>query len=116
LVTALDRYYDYLLFSNTSPDGSTDSNAIKLGIYGLIDEVNSLLTDGGNLRSDVNYDEISLFLFRLVKAWREYFIKYMDVARVLRVEEGRFRMPEEARRKIGETVSKAIEKEVKRPK
>jgi hypothetical protein len=50
-------------------------------------------------------------LWELVKAWRQFFIEYMELPRPTKVERG-IELPEEAKRKITESVTKALEKEI----
>jgi hypothetical protein len=109
LVRSLDRLYNYLVIMKTS-DGKVDENKLKLLVYPHIEMIEQLAY-APNI--DVCLPATSA-LWNMTKQWREFFIQYMDVERVKPVEAERaIELPAEVRKKIAESVSKTLEKEVK---
>jgi hypothetical protein len=107
MLKALDRYYDYFRVAYRT-DGTIDEEKVKSVIFPYIDQIVSIVSSG---KIDVN--EIMEVLWKLVSGWRKFFIEYMELLpRGVAVEKA-IELPEEAKRKLTESVTKALEGEVK---
>jgi len=103
LLTALDRFYDYVRFACEAPDGSLDAEKIKERLFPYIDRTLQAM-------ETVETTKIDALLCELVVKWREAFIRYMDIRRIVRVpvEKG-VQLPEETKKRITEAVTKALD-------
>lgn len=107
LVRALDRYYDYFTRANEKNDGTLDEEKISAGIFPYIGKIKKLYST-----AETKAPAVTEVLWELVKGWRELFIKYMELRRPLVEVERGVELPEEAKKKITESVTKSLEKEV----
>jgi hypothetical protein len=109
LVKALDRLYNYLTVART-PDGRIDESKLKLFIYPHIEATERLAYP----EKTVQFSEVTHALWVITKQWREFFIQYMEIERVKPMEVQRaIELPVDIRKKLAESVSKTLEKEVK---
>lgn len=108
LVRALDRYYDYCRMAYRKIDGTLDEDRIKSQVFPYIEKIRNLFSSTTEPEASI----VTETLWELVKAWREFFIEYMELPRPkIKVERG-IELPEEAKRKITESVTKTLEKEI----
>jgi hypothetical protein len=109
LVKALERLYNYLTIFKT-PDGKIDENKLKPSVYPCIERMEQLAYP----TKRETFSEVTHVIWDITRQWREFFIEYMEVERVKPVEAERaIELPAEIRKKLGESVSKTLEKEVK---
>jgi len=107
MLKALDRYYDYFRVAYRTNE-TIEEEKVKSVIFPYIDQIVSIVSSGKN---DLN--EIMEVLWKLVSGWRKFFIEYMELQpRGVAVEKA-IELPEEAKRKLTESVTKALEGEVK---
>jgi len=110
LVTALDRYYDYFRLAYKAPDGCINQNKIKEIIFPFVDKIVGLLSS----ETGANASDVGGVLWELIRGWREFFIHYMELRpRPGVVVERGIELPEEAKKRLTETVTKALEREVR---
>jgi len=108
LVRALDRYYDYCRKAYIGSDGTLDKDTIAKTIFPYIERIHGLSSAPPETQASM----VNETLWELVKGWREFFIEYMELPRPrVEIERG-VELPEEAKRKITESVTKTLEKEV----
>jgi hypothetical protein len=107
MLKALDRYYDYFRRAH-SPKGTIDENKAKSMIFPYVDEITSIVSS-----RRVNMSKMMGVLWELVSGWRKFFIEYMELGRPGIAVEKAVELPEEAKRKLTESVTKALEGEVK---
>ncbi len=105
-LTALDRYYEYLMFSHTTENGEIDTETVNTIVFPYIDKIKQISSS-----SKMNYDDVTIFLSQLIKAWRECFIYYSELPR--KVIEKPIELTKESKKKLSEVVSKALQKEIK---
>lgn len=107
LLSALDRFYDYVFYECESPDGSVTQEKIKEIVFPHIDQILQVFVTDSDKTAKVDG-----LLCELIIKWRLAFIRNMElqVQRVLRVpvEKG-VRLPEETKKRISEAVTKALE-------
>jgi hypothetical protein len=109
LVRALDRLYNYLTIAKT-PEGKIDESKLKSLVYPHIETMEQLAYP---TRRET-FSEVTHALWSITKQWREFFIQYMEPERVKPIEfERGIELPAEMRKKLAESVSKTLEKEVK---
>jgi hypothetical protein len=107
LVRALSRYYDYFIVAHRKNDGTIDEEKIQSMIFPHVEKIKSMY-----LTKETKALAVTEVLWELVKGWRELFIEYMELRRpTIEVERG-VELPEEAKRKITESITKSLEKEV----
>lgn len=108
LVRALDRYYDYCRKAYSQSDGTLDKDGIAKTVFPFIDRIAGLSSSPSESQASI----VNETLWELVKRWREFFLDYLELPRPrVEVERG-IEIPEEAKRKITESVTKTLEKEV----
>lgn len=108
LIRALDRYYDYCRIAYGKTDGTLDEDRITSIIFPYIERIRNLFSSPTETQASI----VSETLWGLVKGWREFFIEYMELPRPkIEIERG-VELPEEAKRKIAESVTKTLEKEI----
>jgi len=109
LIRALDRYYDYFRLIHTIPGKGIDVEKVEKEIFPFIDKISNIYTQ----KKDVS--EVDDVLWELVKGWREFFIRYMELPTVrLRFEkevERGIELPSEVKKKLTESITKTLEKE-----
>jgi len=106
LVKALQLYSDYMeYFSKDERD-----EIIKKSLFPYIDDIVKTLLEG-----PVDQKEVTLLLKHIIIDWRLCFIHFMERPRLVSIREEEERVPitEETKKKISETVAKALEEEVK---
>jgi hypothetical protein len=107
MLKALDRYYDYFR-SAYRTNGTIDEEKVKSLIFPYVDEITSIVSS-----QRVNMSKMMRVLWELVSKWRKFFIEYMELRRPGIAIEKAIELPEEAKRKLTESVTKALEREVK---
>lgn len=113
LLHALNGYYRYLLYSETKDGNIEDKKRFQEGIYPYVDKITKIFSEKNLGDIDQIYNKSNEILGDLGIKWRGYFINYLEMRRMY-TEEKRVEIPKETRKKIGETISKAIEKEAKK--
>lgn len=103
---ALDRYYEYFVFQNTAQNGAVDKEIVKTTLFPYIDKIKQLSSS-----IEINYEEVTVLLWQLTKAWREYFIYYSELP--YKTTQRPIELSKESKKKLSEAVSKALQREVK---
>ena len=103
LLTAFDRFHDYVVIECEAPDGSLHEDKMKERIFPYVDQISEAIHSADDTK-------VSSLLCDLIVKWRLAFIRYMEIQRVVRVpvEKG-VQIPEETKKKISEAVTKALE-------
>lgn len=106
LVKALDRYYEYIRKIYERPNNLIDEERVKRDVLPYIDQIKKVY------RSELKLSEADSILWNLVRGWREFFIQRMELfTPTVRFERG-IEMPEELKKKLSESVTKALEKKI----
>jgi len=111
LITALSRCNDYIEISARSE--SDFEKKVKTEILPYVEKTVLILR-----QKPPDIHLVNDLLWTLIRVWREYFIQYMERGLELRVvsePEKTIELPEETRKKLTETITKSLEKDV-RPK
>lgn len=111
LIEALDRCYEYLEVHKESASSQFEEKVrqeITPYLKGIADVVLTPKSD-----EEIDFAAVDAILWELVKKWREFFIQYMERPRAELPAEKAVRIPEEAKKKISESLTKALETEVK---
>lgn len=105
LVRALHLYYDYTDYFSKNER----MEVITKSVFPYVDEMVKTL-----VKDSVDPEEVTLLLRRIIVAWRIAYMYFMERPRIVPIqrEEG-VPITEETKRKISETVTKALEEEVK---
>ncbi|MDH5461166.1 MAG: hypothetical protein OEZ29_01630 [Candidatus Bathyarchaeota archaeon] len=110
LIRALERYYDYFRRKYTIPSKGVDQKRVINEIFPFIGKIRSIYTEKKGA------SEVGEILWELVKGWREFFIQYMELPTArLRLEkevERGIELPAEVKKKLTESVTKTLEKEI----
>lgn len=106
LIKAIDRYYDYVSRAQRKPDGSVDEEVVKRRILSYVDQIVK------SYNQELNAKDIDGILWALVKGWRELFIQYMELPGTRVTFEKGIELPAELKKKLSESVTKALEKEI----
>jgi hypothetical protein len=103
LLTAIDRFYDYVLVECEGPNGSLNQDKVKEGVFPYLDQICDVVENEDLSKTDS-------LLTQLIINWRLAFVRYMERVRVVRatVEKG-VQLPEQMKKKIGEAVTKALD-------
>jgi len=105
LVRALQLYYDYTDYFSKDER----KEVINKSLLPYVDEMAKTLAKG-----TVDHEEVSSLLRRIIVDWRMAYIHFMERPRLVPIErEKGVPITEETKRKISETVTKALEEEVK---
>jgi len=113
LLQSLIGYYEYLLYSETRDGSLENKEEFKKKIYPYVDKIVDLVSNFDSSDLEKMYNRSNEILGELCSEWRKFFINYMEIIRTYperRVEI----IPEEAKKKIGETIAKALEEEAKK--
>lgn len=105
-LVALDRYYEYFVFKHTDGNGILDNEKVKTVLFPHIDKIKHFSSS-----SEVDYKEVTHLLWQLIKCWRESFIYYTELP--YKTAPKPIELSKEAKKKLSEAVSKALQKEVK---
>ena len=105
-LVALDRYYEYFVFQHTDENGVLDTEKVKTTFFPYIDKVKQFSSS-----SELDYKEATHLLWQLIKSWRESFIYYTELP--YKTVQKPIELSKEAKKKLSEAVSKALQKEVK---
>jgi len=111
LIEALDRCYEYLEVYAESASNQFDEKVRQEIIPYLKRIADVVLTPKSD--EEIDFSAVDAVLWELVKKWRECFIQYMERPRAELPAEKAVRIPEEAKKKISESLTKALETEVK---
>jgi hypothetical protein len=105
LIRALDFYHNYLSIFN-------EVERIKIIKEDLMLHVEKTITVLS--KADLNSDEVTYLLQNIIRDWRNFFIHFMEFRQLIPVpkREG-VQITEETRKKISETVTKALEEEMR---
>ena len=105
-LVALDRYYEYFVFQCSAENGDLDKEQVKTTFFPYIEKVKMFSSS-----SEIDYKEVSHLLWQFIKSWRESFIHFTELP--YKTTQKPIELSKEAKRKLSEAVSKALEKEVK---
>lgn len=107
LVRAMARLYDYMLIGKS--EKVIDEKKLEELLFPQIDNLEKLVYSGDNPQ----FEEVTHALWILVKEWREQFIKYMEPTRLAQVQvERAIEIPPEMKKKLAESVSETLEKDI----
>jgi hypothetical protein len=105
LVRALQLYYDYVDYFGKDER----KQIIEKSVFSYIDNITKAL-----LKDTVDPNEVTNLLQRIIVDWRICFMHFMERAELVPIEgEKKVQITEETKKKISETVTKALEEEVK---
>ena len=105
LLTYLQRTYAYIRFVFGKPDGSINEEKVRSEIAPYVEFITSTPAEGHQL------SEATKKLCKLILAWREYFIRYLELPQPSPVQTERgVELPEETRKKITEAITRSLEK------
>jgi len=105
LARALELYYDYVDYLGKDER----SQVIEKSVFPYIDDITKTL-----LKDTVDPNEVTHLLRRIIVDWRISFLHFMERPGFVPIErEKRVQITEETKKKISETVAKALEEEVK---
>ncbi len=107
LITALDRYYDFVQVRCRTTMGDIDTDKAREMVFPYVEKITQLVCS----EAEIKPEGVTSVLWELIRGWREFFIHYMELPR--RTQERVIELPEESRRKLAEVVGKALEREVK---
>lgn len=106
LLEALDRNYDYICRSSGKPGVRLISEEkVKKDILPFVDQIVKAYGQGKVAEADA-------ILWKLVKNWRELFIQYMELPTPGFALQKGIELPEELKKKLAESITKAMEKEI----
>ena len=107
---ALDHYYRYLMYEEMIDGKIEDESRFKSKIDEHIDKVYEMASMIRDAQIDDLYEYSNRILGKLGSAYRKYFVNYRDIPRI--VVEREIEIPEKAKEKIGDVISKSFEKEL----
>ena len=109
----LQKFYSYVRFASSKPDGDLDPSKIESEVNPRIDEILGLFSGP----KEPNVEDAQAVLAGLILSWREYFIRYMELRQFPGVSPVRgVELPEETKKKITEAITKTLEKDTKQTK
>jgi len=108
LLIALDRFYDYARTACTSPREGLNSEVLKGVLAPFVDRIRGF----HEVKSEPPFSAATEILCDIVLEWRRYFIRYMELGKPSVAEESKVKLPIEARKKIGETIAQALQKDL----
>jgi hypothetical protein len=105
LVRALQLYYSYVDYFGKEER----KQIIEKSVFSYIDDIAKTL-----LKDPIDPNEVTNLLQRVIVDWRICFLHFMERAELVPIEgEKKVQITEETRKKISESVTKALEEEVK---
>jgi hypothetical protein len=113
IITFLDRYYRYVLFSSVDSEDLFDPDKLKDKMSPFIDKLIEVFESIEEKEIGDVVDQGSSFLFDICLAWREMFVRYMEIQPLISQDKRkRIELPDEAKLKIKEIMSQALQKQV----
>lgn len=110
-IKVLTYLFNYANYESLSIKNEFDSEALKKKIIPYIDELIDIYS---NIKEDKDFiDKISILILNVIIEWRKYFIFYLEPSPKSIKEERKIDLPPESRKKIGNLITKALEKEMK---
>jgi hypothetical protein len=106
----LEHYYTYLMYGEVVDGRIEDERRFKSKIDEHIDKVYEMASTIRDRQIDELYELSNRILGKLGSEYRKYFINYLELPRL--VIERKIEMPEKAKEKIGDIISKSFEKEL----
>jgi hypothetical protein len=106
----LEHYYRYLMFEGWNDGKMEGTSTCKSKIYEHIGKIVKMASIIENGKMDELYEHSNYILGKLGSEYRKYYINYLDRPGV--VVERKIEMPEKAKEKIGDIISKSFEKEL----
>lgn len=106
LIKALDRYYEYFRRIYARPNGRIDEERFKKDVLPYLDQIEKAFSPRLKL------GEADSTLWNLVKGWREFFIQRMELISPRLTFEKGIEMPEELKKKLSESMTRTLEKEM----
>jgi hypothetical protein len=107
---ALYDYYRYLMYGEGVDGKIEDESRFKSKIDEYIDKVYEMASMIRDAQIDDLYEYSNRILGKLGSAYRKYYTNYLDIPPI--VVEREIELPEKAKEKIGDIVSKSFEKEL----
>ena len=107
---ALYDYYRYLMYGEGVDGKIEDESRFKSKIDEYIDKVYEMASMIRDAQIDDLYEYSNRILGKLGSAYRKYYTNYLDIPTI--VVEREIEIPEKAKEKIGDIVSKSFEKEL----
>jgi hypothetical protein len=108
LLIALDRFYEYARMECTSPREGLNRQALEQILTPFIDGLKRFHEE----KSQAPFEAATELLCKIILDWRRCFIRYMELGKPSMAEEGKIKLPIEARKKIGETIAQALQKDL----
>ncbi len=108
---AFDLYFDYVFYSETLPDGKINETGLKPKIDRYTNIIDKIYKIYESEKLNDIYPESTALVYDLSIEMRKYFLSYFIIH--AQVAERKVELPEEAKQKISETISKAFEEKIK---
>ncbi|MCX9085488.1 MAG: hypothetical protein OIN87_11915 [Candidatus Methanoperedens sp.] len=106
---SFDLYFDYAMYSETI-DGKINETALKSKIDSYINVIEKISKNHEAKELEEIYNESTSLVYDLSIEIRKYFINYFIIH--TQIVDRKLELPEEAKQKIGETISKAFEEKL----
>jgi hypothetical protein len=104
LFKALSMYSNYLNYFDKDKRDEIISNCI----FKYLDSVAAIAR-----KEEVAYDQVTELLSRIILDWRIFYMQFLERASIMPIEERKVPITEETKKKLAESVEKALEQEVK---
>jgi hypothetical protein len=104
LFRALSFCFDYIDFF----EKDHRNEIVEKSIFPYLDSITAATQKG-----EIDIDHITDLLARIVFDWRIRYTQFLEPPRAVTIEERKVTVTEETRKKLSESVEKALEKEVK---
>lgn len=108
LLIALKRYFDYFSYANATSEGKIPEKEVVDNIFPFIEDIMGLAL---HANGDIEPERVRVLLWRLIKGWREYYIKYTDLPprEIVRPLE----LPDEFKETLRKSIKSSLEREAK---
>ncbi len=105
---ALAGLNGYCLVECSSIDKEETAKCLKSKLMPYVDRIRNWYASS----EEVPFTDGTSILCDLILAWRRYYVKYGEVGRTSGESERRVELPDEARKRIGETIAQALQKDL----
>ena len=112
LIRVFDRYFDYALFSSLTQNKGVDKEQLDKTISPFMDRIRDFHSISAKEEFSTLTPIASELICDIIIEWRKYFIKYLEIGRITQKESRKIELSEETKKKIGETLTTAFQKDI----
>ena len=108
LIVALDRLNGYIRVACSSASEGQNMDCVKSLLAPFVDRIKSW----HERPEDLPYADATGTLCDIILEWRKYFLRHLEPGRVAVSEQQQIELPADAKKRIGDTIAQALQKDL----